>query len=158
MPGKSTSLSAQERVRYARQISLSEIGVPGQARLRASVVRVETLASSKRGKGGNRAASKADSASVAALYLERAGVTVERSSELFGERAADAVVPIESSVALLARAGDERLLHAAAWLNGSFAAVETLKAFVGAGRSAHLPSSLVLSRTELLRAPQEQKP
>ena len=59
------ALSRDARVRYARQISLPEIGERGQARLMHAKVAIE---------------SEAGSARTARAYLERAGVGIERAA------------------------------------------------------------------------------
>ena len=98
-------------MRFARHVLLPEIGEDGQARLEGARVELR----------GDAAA-----VAVARAYLERAGVTVAA-----GGRAVD-VAP--------ATAGRPELAAAAAFLGGAFAAVEVIKAEVGAGEPASLPS------------------
>jgi hypothetical protein len=142
------ALSADDRMRYARQVALDEIGVAGQARLRGARVRVSLRAELGYAASSTEAqSSEAQSSEVAALYLERAGVHVQRAaaSGPAQEAPPDAVIADHSKAVLGAHAGDPRLEHAAAWLLGSFDAVETIKVILGVGVAARLPEGLVLA-------------
>jgi hypothetical protein len=99
--------------RYARQVLLPEIGERGQV----------ALCSRHAAVGGESAAARA----LCRVYLERAGVTVR-------EDAPHAVVVPVMVV-------DPRLSEAAAWLAGSWAAVEHIKQVVQAGSPGALPDS-----------------
>ncbi len=109
-------MEAEARRRFARQLSLAEVGEGGQARLCAHVVRVE---------GDPRAAG------IAAEYLARAGVQVSRA-----DAAATLDVGAEGDVAALA--GAPELEQAAAFALGAFAAVEEIKRALGVGRPGRL--------------------
>jgi hypothetical protein len=103
--------------RFARQISLGEIGTTGQAQIEASVVRA--------GRGDARAMS------VALDYLERAGVRTDEGGPALDVPGADA---------LTALAGRPELVEAAAFLVGSLAATTHLAGLVGIdSRVARLP-------------------
>ena len=104
------ALDKRARVRFARQISLPEIGEAGQARLLASSV----------------ACGASEAGAVAALYLERAGLHVVREAS-----APDAAeLPAASEGFLRSLPSDARLAHAHAWLRGSLIAVEAIKRVV----------------------------
>lgn len=92
-------------MRFARHILLPEIGERGQARLAASSVRPV---------GGDERARE-----VARTYLARAGVGLH-------EEGRPAPIPD-------VRAGRPELAEAASYLAGALAAVEVVKAIVGAG-------------------------
>ena len=120
-------LSARERSRYARQLLLPQIGESGQTRLLALRVRARP--------GGDEGA-----LSVAATYLERAGVSV-------GEHRAASEFFVAPSAELLRIAGDGALLEAARALAGALAAVDVLRTAVGFGgvAQATIPSLSVLT-------------
>jgi hypothetical protein len=113
-------LSKSARLRFARQISLPEIGEHGQARLLASCVL--------------RGTSEADA--VAELYLERAGLHV--SSNDTGVVTLSAP-PSATEDFLRSLPGDARLAHAHAWLLGSLSAVETIKSVLNAHAKDETP-------------------
>jgi hypothetical protein len=104
-----STLPKGARVRFARQISLPEIGEAGQARLLASSV----------------VCGASEAEAVAALYLERAGVSVGRAAS--GGGAQLAALPAGGDELARSLADDPRLAHASAWLRGSLIAVETIK-------------------------------
>lgn len=101
--------------RYARHVSLPEIGEAGQARLSAARVVL---------RGDPRAAA------IARVYLERAGVSVSDGDTGEGDLVELAEV----------RAGRPELEAAARFLAGAWTAVEAIKATVGAGRPARSPT------------------
>lgn len=127
--------TASERRLYVRQILLDEIGEAGQARVCAVRVTIPAGASARAGE-------------VAGEYLARAGcgraqiAGPEVAAPDQGAGGITAPVPEDAFVAQLA--GTPLLHDAAAALAGAFAAVECLKAIVGAGRPAALPADLVL--------------
>lgn len=99
---------------YARHLLLPEISEEGQDALCSSVL------------GGLEGDPRA--AAVARLYLERAGVRFEDEGAPLGR------VPDAGDVESLA--GRPELVEAAAFLAGAVAAVEHIKAVVGAGDTA----------------------
>lgn len=119
-----------QRQRYARHMLLSEIGEAGQARLCAT--RVRTLA---RSDPRVRA--------VALDYLERAGLTVSHADAAD----ADLDAPLLDAAGVRALAGWDGLEEAAAALAGAFGAVEVIKAVLGVGTRAELPSGLSLGHS-----------
>jgi hypothetical protein len=120
-------LTDADKQKYARQLLLAEVGVAGQLRLCATTLRTSADAD-------------AHAAQVASEYLTRAGV------RLAADGGGDArVIEVASSERVRALAGDPALREAAAWLAGSFAAVEAIKVAVGAGAPATLPENLVLA-------------
>jgi hypothetical protein len=108
--------------RFARQVLLPEIGERGQEALCATSAAVS---------GGD-----AGARTVCVEDLARAGVVTSGSPGV--------PVSVPSSTALLELAGADALREAAAWLAGSFAAVETIKRVVHAGRVAELPTAFSL--------------
>jgi hypothetical protein len=119
--------SLAQRQRYARHLLLSEIGETGQARLCAARVRV-------------RVTSDPRAVAVARDYLERAGLEVLDA----GDAGAGLDVPVPDAQAVRVLAGGEALEEAGAALAGAFAAVEAIKAVLGVGVYAELPSALSL--------------
>ena len=115
------SASVDDGARYLRQRMLTEVGDAGQARLRATLVRLE---------GGSPAAR-----SHAADYLSRAGVSL----------ATGPAGPQEHSVSLASDLTVPAPLQPAAdLLEGALAAVEAVKATLGVGHPATLPPDLLL--------------
>ncbi len=94
--------------RFARQISLAEIGTTGQAKIQASAVRA--------GRGDARALE------VALDYLERAGAPLCESGR---------PLDVAETAVIEALAGRPELVEAAAFLAGSLAATERLAEAVG---------------------------
>lgn len=120
---------AQKRL-YVRQLLLPEIGDTGQERLCRTHVAFAPDASTR-------------AVDVAWEYLARAGVPREESDAGVPDaRTVDA--PDAAAVERLA--GSALLVEAAATLAGAFAAVEAIKAAVGAGRAENLPADLVLAK------------
>ena len=117
------TLSREARVRYARQISLPEIGEQGQLRLMHAAVAI---------------ASEAGSARTARSYLERAGVRIEQDAEH--------TIAGASPDHVAARAGDPSLEEAAAFLIGALDAVEAIKAVLGVGTPLALAETLTLGQ------------
>jgi hypothetical protein len=118
-------LSPQRKQRYARQVLLAEIGESGQLRLCEARVRIAPCSDPR-------------AAAVATDYLQRAGLEMTR----------DAATPellLGDAVAIDALSGASGFEHAAAALAGAFAAVEAIKAVLGAGQPARLPAGLVLA-------------
>ena len=109
------TLGANERRRYARHVSLAEVGAEGQARLLAAHVREPASATTRD-------------------YLRRAGVSF----------APDGLVPRAVCVRPDGLTRDPALRDAATAVLDAFAAVETFKAIVGAGVPATWPEGLVL--------------
>lgn len=107
------ALPADRRRAFARHLLLPEIGSQGQERLCAAHFRIEEGADPR-------------AAEVARDYLERAGV----------REGADGWVVSLPAAGALAPELDGGLEHAAPAVAGAFAAVETIKAIVGAGRRA----------------------
>ena len=97
-------------LRYARHAMLPEIGDEGQSRLAAARVALS---------------GDPDAAAVAAMYLERAGVSV-------GDGEIVELVRV--------RAGRAELEVAAAFVSGALSAVEVIKSQVSAGRPASAPT------------------
>jgi hypothetical protein len=116
--------AAHDMQRFARHLLLAEIGAAGQARLCAARVRIPD-------------GSDARAARVARDYLERAGLEVAASAQ-------DAV-DVAHVEAVRSLAGRAELEEAAAALAGAFAAVEAIKAVLGAGTRASLPEALSLT-------------
>ena len=101
---------------YARQILLSEIGQAGQAQLCAAALSIPPGADARAG-------------AVAAEYLRRAGVQVTSQAP---------PLTAAGTAEVEALAGEPLLAECAAWLAGSWAAVEAIKACTGAGQAARL--------------------
>jgi hypothetical protein len=118
-------LSPEQKRRYARQVLLAEIGEAGQLRLCRTRVRIG-------------AASDPRAAAIATDYLLRAGMVVTT------EDAAPELV-LGAAGAIDTLSGDSGFGHAAAALAGAFSAVEAIKAALGAGTPANLPTDLVLA-------------
>jgi hypothetical protein len=114
------TLDRQARARYARHLSLAEIGEAGQSRLLAARIALD-----EHGDPSARA--------TAALYLERSGASVV--SEANDERALVEVEP-----------GDPALREAALFLSGALTAVEAIKSVLGAGTP--LPSTEIIRLKE----------
>jgi hypothetical protein len=131
-------LTEQQKRLYSRQVLLAEVGTAGQAR----VCDAKLLLASE---GDARAAA------VAADYLRRAGAHVDHDGSDASVLVTDAtsfqcetvLIPSISDTRDLA--GDELLEDCAAWLAGSFAAVEALKRVVGVGRPAQIPAGFILN-------------
>lgn len=120
---------AQKRL-YVRQLLLAEIGDAGQERLCGTRVGFAPNAPTR-------------AAEAAWGYLARAGVTRAEPNA----RASDVLaVDVPDAAAVERLAGSTLLADAAATLAGAFAAVEAIKASVGAGRAARLPADLVLAK------------
>lgn len=118
--------SDRERRMYARHLLLPEIGEAGQAKLRESRFAVP-------------AGADPQAAEVARDYLTRAGVH---------EGAGGVAVPLPAPDALQESAPTPELRAAAAAVAGAFAAVETIKALVGAGRPGALPPGWSVGASE----------
>ena len=113
-------MTLRSPTRYARQVSLAEIGTTGQARLESASVRA--------GSGDARACE------VALSYLERAGVKLDAAS-------GDGIdVRTEGEIAQIA--GRKELVEAAAFLAGALAATDRIARIATAGVRAvtHVPS------------------
>jgi hypothetical protein len=132
-------LDREARTRYARQISIAEIGERGQQLLlsgeRAPFSRPAGEAVVHEGRF---APSRPDSARVAAMYLERAGAAVkaEPTSGREIESASDQIIA--------KRAGHPALCEAAAFLIGALDAVEAIKVVLDAGTPLMLPDDFRL--------------
>jgi hypothetical protein len=120
-------LSDADKALYARQILLSELGLAGQARLGAAEVRIAAGTDSR-------------VTAVARDYLTRAGVAsgVQRTAALD--------LPAVSRLDVERTAGAGALEDCAAWLLGSFTAVEAIKAAAGVGTPAAFDPDFVLAR------------
>lgn len=117
--------AVDDKLRYARHLLLAEIGEAGQRRLCAAGFRIGASADPR-------------VAAVAGDYLTRSGMQTLPSG------ASDALaLPGSEQVACLA--GDVALQEAAAALLGAYAAVEAIKACVGAGRAGQLSAALRLT-------------
>jgi hypothetical protein len=114
------SLSERDRVRFARQLLLPELGEAGQERLLAGRV---------------RAADGADpeALEVARTYLERAGVSVTSNHEASELRVA-------TTDELERLAGRPELLEAARALAGALAAVHAVQTVAAFGPGAASPA------------------
>jgi hypothetical protein len=121
-------LSPAERRRYSRQLLLREISDEGQRALCAARAELPACADP-------------NAAEVARDYLSRAGLTADAA-------AASVSVEVPDSSAVAALAGAPSLQAAASTLAGAFAAVEAIKALVGAGHAAKLPKDLSLGGFE----------
>ncbi len=116
-----TELGTEARRRYARQLSLPEIGERGQALLDAHGFHTD-LAS--------------QGAEVAADYLRRAGCA---------ERPVDGdLLAAPDRLAARRFAGDADLLEAAAVVLGAYAAVEHIKQVCGVGEPGQMSPSMTL--------------
>ena len=123
------SASVDDGARYQRQRMLTEVGDAGQARLQATLVRLE---------GGSPAAR-----SHAADYLARAGVSL--ASALPASRVGSSAAPPEQPVTVgSALSVPDPLQPAADLLEGALSAVEAIKATLGVGQPAALPPDLLL--------------
>ncbi len=120
-------LSDAQKRSYARQITLAEIGVEGQAQLCAAELAIV-------------AAADARAADVAREYLSRAGVSMRED--------ASQLVPVADEPSVRALAGEPALEACAAWLAGSFAAVEAIKAVIGVGIPAQLSAAALSAEPE----------
>jgi|1185.fasta_scaffold1369902_2 hypothetical protein len=120
-------LSDPDKARYARQILLSELGLAGQERLAAADVRIAANADAR-------------VTAVARDYLARAGVGQALQPLAAVDPCVACAVDVERT------AGDVMLEDCAAWLLGSFAAVEAIKLALGAGTPAELDPDFVLAR------------
>jgi molybdopterin/thiamine biosynthesis adenylyltransferase len=116
-------LDAAARRRYARQLLLGEIGESGQERLLGS-----TFTAS--------AASDGEAFSVAAEYLERAGLSRDDAGD---------EVPVPDRAAVMRFADKALLEEPAAAIIGAFCALEHLKAVLGIAEARPFPSELKLS-------------
>jgi hypothetical protein len=114
------ALDRQARARYARQLSLAEIGEAGQSRLLAARIALDAHADSR-------------ARATAALYLERAGVSVVSETD-----AAHALIEVDP--------GDPALREAALFLSGALTAVEVIKTVLGAGTP--LPNAEIIRLKE----------
>ena len=118
--GMLNGLTRQDRVRYARQLSLPEIGEAGQLRLMQTQVALPLSA-----------AGEQSSDAVAALYLERAGLSVVDGP------AQITLIEVPSA--------HSALQEAAAFLSGALTAAEAIKAALGVGTKLLLPDSFALA-------------
>ena len=116
------ALAPDARRRFARHLSLAEVGEAGQERLSAAPM--PELAGDPR------------AVAVARLYLERAG--------LDGGERDGAVIDAGSRARVRALAGSEGLEEAAAFVLGAFAAVEHLKHVLEVGRAGVIDAGLTL--------------
>lgn len=123
---KSVLSDAQKRL-YARQITLAEIGAEGQAQLCAVELAIDAGADPR-------------AAEVAREYLSRAGVQLREQ--------ATQVVPVADQPSVRALAGEPELEACAAWLAGSFAAVEAIKTVTGIGTPAQLTATALCAEPE----------
>jgi hypothetical protein len=127
-------LSDADKALYARQILLSEVGLEGQQRLLDAQSRVADGADAR-------------VTAVARDYLARAGVgSPQPSGSDLQPGPRELVVDAALGTEVARVAGDSELEDCAAWLLGAFAAVEAIKAAVGAGTPAALDPEFVLSR------------
>jgi hypothetical protein len=115
------TLDADQRVRFARHLLLTEIGSAGQERLCAAAVSFAADADP-------------EAKRVAEQYLGRAGVRV-------GAGGADVKILDGDEIARLA--GDPALVPAAQALAGAYAAVEVIKAVLGVGRAGDLEDQAI---------------
>lgn len=124
------ALSPDDRRRFARQLSLGEIGEEGQARLR-------------RTRAGLPEDCDRGAAAIAEAYILRAGMTLVPPHE------ADVVAPVPTPAGLGVTAGDPMLLEAARSLTGALAAVEAIKRALGLATDVPPePPALVAPRGE----------
>jgi hypothetical protein len=122
-------LSDADKALYARQILLSELGLPGQERLASTAVRIADGADAR-------------VSEITSDYLTRAGVGSQPDATDLEARVVNA-----ASASVVSRvAGDPELEGCAAWLLGAFAAVEAIKAAAGVGAPAALDADFVLAR------------
>jgi hypothetical protein len=122
-------LSDADKALYARQILLSELGLPGQERLASTAVRIADGADAR-------------VSAVTRDYLARAGVGSQPDAIDLQAR----VVNAASASDVSRVAGDAELEGCAAWLLGAFAAVEAIKAAAGVGAPSALDADFVLAR------------
>ncbi len=120
-------LSELDKQRFARQLLLVDVGVPGQQKLCGAGLSVAADAD-------------ADALDVAREYLLRAGVRGDVTEPKLSVQ-----LRVPTSAAVEALAGDPALRVAACWLAGSFAAVEAIKEIVGVGQAASLHADLTLT-------------
>ncbi len=113
---------------HARQLLLVEIGAAGQERLCEATAHASANADP-------------EAYNVALEYLTRSGMRSTSAD------AADGGFPVQvpESAAVRALAGSPELTHAAAWLVGAFAAVETIKEVCRAGQPAKLDPAFTLA-------------
>lgn len=122
-------LSDRDRVRYARQLLLPQIGEAGQARLCASRVRPSKTAD-------------AGALAVAESYVGRAGVQIS----------SDPAIPelaLSSAAEVAALAAEPALLEAARALVGALAAVHVIQSLAGLESPSRLPAVLAMSSEEV---------
>ena len=127
------SLSSEDRLRYARQLSLAEVGEHGQERLLRSRFRCDP--------GADPTAQM-----IAVDYLKRAGLEESDSAEVLTVATPDAVDRI---------ADEPALREAAATVAGAFAAVEHLKQALGLGPARPYPETAGFRRPRSPRIPSE---
>lgn len=127
----SKALTADQRVLHARHLLLADIGEQGQSALCAARLAMPDRADAR-------------ASEVAADYLRRAGVQVGPPDEPVhaGQRPTPAVA---NAAEVRQLAGDPAQYEAAAALAGAFAAVEAIKAAVGAGTPGTLPRDFELA-------------
>jgi len=118
------ALAPEQLHAFARHLLLPEIGREGQERLCDTQVRVRP--------GADRG-----SAEVAVDYLRRGGVAVVDDPSA-------APCPVPDAEAVRRLAGSDRMVPAAEALVGALAAVEMVKAVVGAGQPGGRTDALVL--------------
>lgn len=128
------SLSPEDRLRYARQLSLAEVDEDGQERLLRSRFRCDPRADPT-------------AQAIAADYLKRAGLQESDSAELLAVATPDAVDRI---------AYDPALREAAATVAGAFAAVEHLKQALGLGPARPYPRTAGFRQPRSPRVPSER--
>lgn len=124
------ALSDHDRRMYERQLLLAEVGEPGQQRLIAARVAL-------------RPDSDRSAAATAQRYLQRAGVRIDETAH-----GSTRVAEAGTARQVERWAGSPRLREAAAYLGGSVAAVEAIKAIVEAGTPAPLPEGWTLGPEE----------
>ncbi|MCA9529121.1 MAG: hypothetical protein KC543_03165 [Myxococcales bacterium] len=141
------SLSAEQRVRYQRQVLLPEIGDRGQAALCEARFVVAPAEGADAGRVDPRAAQ------TAVDYLTRAGMHPAAPST----RGGAVVVGVASSgdVARIA-SGRPELEPAAAALLGALSAAEAMKAVVGAGRPMSPTAAPALAAAPPSTGPEER--
>ena len=128
------SLSSEDRLRYARQISLPEVGEDGQERLLRSSFRRDPQADTT-------------AEAIAIDYLKRAGLKESDSGRALAVATPDAVDRI---------ADEPALREAAATVAGAFAAVEHLKEALGLGPAQPYPEAAGFGEPRSPRVPSER--
>ncbi len=124
------ALSQDDRRRFARHLSLGEIGEAGQARLVG--LRAALPEDADRGAGA-----------IAEAYLRRAGF------ELAAPADAEVIAQVPTTERVMAIAGDPSLLEAARSLTGALAAVDAMKRALGLGpKVSPEPPALTTRRGE----------